>query len=69
MNHVKAEIQFWWDERDNAIHVTTAPGSTPVPLHTTFPNNPESERWHRSLFVWLTKMLQAEGKPAPSVEP
>lgn len=65
-NYTKAEIRFWWDPRDNAIHVTTRPGSTSKPLHTTFPTNEDSVRWHRSFFTWLVEMLKAEGKPVPA---
>lgn len=66
--YTKAEIQFWWDPKDNAIHVTTKPGSTSRPLHTTFPNNEDSVRWHQSFFTWLVETLKAEGKPAPTAE-
>lgn len=64
-NYTKAEIRFWWDPKDNAIHVTTRPGSTSKPLHTTFPTNEDSVRRHRSFFTWLVEMLKAEGKPVP----
>ena len=65
-NYTKAEIQFWWDPKSKAIHVTTKPGTTSPPLHATFPNDEESVRWHRSFFTWLAETLRAEGKPVPA---
>jgi len=55
----KAEIQFWWNTGD-AIYVTTKPGETSRSLHTTFPHNEDSVRWHGSFFTWLVEMLKAD---------
>jgi hypothetical protein len=64
VNYVRQDIQFWWRPRDQSIHVT-APYGTKPKLHTTFKNVPGSDRYHRSMFSWLTKMLEMHGKPGP----
>src|SRR5688572_1884176 len=66
-NYIKAEIQFWWNERERCIKVTAADPPKDTKLATTFPASVTSERWHRSMFTWLAKMLDAEGKPAPQI--
>ncbi len=63
VKYVRRVISFWWDPDDKAIHVTTQ--NTEPPLHTTFPADLVSERWHRSMFDWLRKTLEASGKPSP----
>jgi hypothetical protein len=66
-NYVKAEIQFWWNERERCIKVTAADPPERAKLATTFPASVTSARWHRSMFTWLAKMLHAQGKPAPQI--
>jgi len=63
VRYVRRVISFWWDPKDKAIHVTTQ--STEPPLHTTFPADQESARWHRSMFDWLRKTLEISERPAP----
>ena len=63
VRYVRRMISFWWDPKDEAIHVTTQ--YTEPPLHTTFPADQESARWHRSMFDWLSKTLEVSEKPAP----
>lgn len=63
VKYVRRMISFWWNPKDKSIHVTT-PGTEP-PLHTTFDSDPTSERWHRSMFEWLRKALEANDKPTP----
>jgi hypothetical protein len=63
VKYVRRVISFWWNEKDKAIHVTTQ--GAEQPLHTTFPATNTSERWHRSMFDWLRKTLEASDKPAP----
>jgi DNA-binding XRE family transcriptional regulator len=67
VKYVRRVISFWWNEKDQAIHVTTQ--GTAQPLHTTFPADQTSERWHRSMFDWLRKTLEASEKPAPERPP
>jgi DNA-binding XRE family transcriptional regulator len=67
VKYVRQAIQFWWNARDNSIHVTAPHGTAPK-LHTTFINDPNSERWHKSMFAWLARMLDKQGKPAPRIE-
>jgi hypothetical protein len=63
VRYVRRVISFWWDPNDEAIHVTTQ--YTEPPLHTTFPADQESARWHRSMFDWLRKVLEVSERPAP----
>jgi putative transcriptional regulator len=63
VKYVRRVIQFWWNERDQSVHVTT--DGTEPPLHTTFPSSNTSDRWHRSMFDWLRKTLEANEKPTP----
>jgi hypothetical protein len=65
--YVKAEIQFWWNEEEGCIKVTAADPPKDTKLATTFPASVRSVRWHRSMFTWLAKMLNAHGKPAPPI--
>jgi len=67
VKYVRQAIQFWWSARDNAIHVTAPHGTAPK-LHTTFINDPNSERWHKSMFAWLARTLEKQSKPAPRIE-
>jgi putative transcriptional regulator len=67
VKYVRRVISFWWNERDGSIHVTTQ--DTVQRLHTTFPANQTSDRWHRSMFDWLRKTLEASEKPAPPKVP
>ncbi len=64
LKYVRHDIQFWWQPGDKSIHVTAPHGTTPK-LHTTFKNDPESDRYHRTMFAWLKKMLDAHAKPSP----
>ncbi len=61
--YVRRVISFWWNDKDKAIHVTTQ--GTEQRLHTTFPANRQSERWHRSMYDWLRGTLAAADKPVP----
>jgi hypothetical protein len=63
VRYVQSLISFWWDTKDKSIHVTTQ--GTEPPLHTTFPSNAGSIRWHDSMFNWLRLTLEANSKPAP----
>ncbi|HSY46923.1 MAG TPA: hypothetical protein VK800_12795 [Steroidobacteraceae bacterium] len=63
VKYVRRVISFWWNDKDHAIHVTTQ--GTQQPLHTTFRDDPGSDRAHRSMFTWLRRVLEAEDKPAP----
>lgn len=63
VKYVQQTISFWWNARDKSIHVTTQ--GTEPPLHTTFPRNIASNRWHESMFNWLRLTLKANRKPAP----
>jgi hypothetical protein len=62
--YVRQDIQFWWRPSDQSIHVT-APHGTKPKLHTTFKDDPDSDRYHRSMFSWLARMLETHGKPGP----
>lgn len=63
VKYVRRMISFWWNPQDGSVHVTTQ--DTEPLLHTTFPADQESERWHRSMFDWLRKTLEASDRPAP----
>ncbi|MFL6603058.1 MAG: hypothetical protein ACJ8R9_17260 [Steroidobacteraceae bacterium] len=63
VKYVRQVISFWWNGKDKSIHVTTQ--GTEPPLHTTFPRNIGSNRWHESMFNWLRLTLEANRKPAP----
>jgi hypothetical protein len=63
VRYVRRVISFWWNRKDEAIHVTTQ--YTEPPLHTTFTADQESARSHRSMFDWLRATLEVSGRPAP----
>ena len=63
---VYLEIGIWYDEQQEAIHIT----AKDIPdFHTTVRRKPESKRGHPNLFDKLSKCLRDNDAPAPELVP
>lgn len=64
---VYAEVGFWWDERDRAIHVAVPPSKAGEveTFHVAVRSDPEKPSGHPYLFRELARCLRQLGAPAP----
>jgi hypothetical protein len=58
--YIRFSIDVWFDEGDEAIHITSPDNPQ---LHTTVNDKPNSKRRHENLYGKLSEMLKQQGRP------
>ena len=61
--YIRFSVDVWYQPSDKSIHIT-APKADQQ-FHTTVNGNPGSERYHRSLYSHLKRMLEKSGRWPP----
>lgn len=65
--YVRFEIDVWFNPDTGHLHITSNDPDISG-FHTTVNSAPESKRCHQNLFMKLSRVLRAAGKPAPAGE-